>query len=67
MLVLNFNLLGNRRRLDRTVGNQTITHAYTTPVQNIGLTFWWNFSGGKKVSVNAVQGSQSYQEVVNTR
>ena len=33
----------------------------------VGLSLRWNFSGGKKVSVKTVQGSQSYEEIVNMR
>ena len=66
-LSLDFNLLGNRRRIDNIAGDRIITHAYTTPVQMVGLSLRWNFSGGKKVSVKTVQGSQNYEEIVNMR
>ncbi len=61
-VALEFTALGNRRRLDRKVGEKTVSYKYTSPVQSIGLTVTWNFSGGKKVDVNVVDGIQEYQE-----
>ena len=58
---------GKRRRIDRMVGDQVITHAYTTPAQTATLSVFWSFSGGRKVSVRRVSGGQSYDEVVNER
>lgn len=59
---IEFTPAGNRRKLDRFVGNQTISYKYTSPVQYIGLSMTWNFAGGKKVKVNVVDGIQNYHE-----
>ena len=59
---IEFTPVGNRRKLDRFTGTQTISYKYTSPVQYIGLSMTWNFAGGKKVRVNAVDGIQDYHE-----
>lgn len=56
---------GKRRRIDRRVGNQVITHAYTTPAQTATLSVFWSFAGGRKVNVRRVGGGQSYEDIVN--
>ena len=67
-LTLTFNVLGDRRKYDRNTNGNKVTYNYTTPVQNIGLSFVWRFSGGKSVNVNAVEnGSQSFKEVKDIR
>lgn len=66
-LSLIFNALGDRRRYDRFANGNKITYNYTTPVQSIGLSLLWRFSGGKKVKVNAMEGSQDYKEVTDIR
>ena len=67
-LTLTFNALGDRRKYDRNTNSNKVTYNYTTPVQNIGLSFVWRFSGGKSVNVNAVEnGSQSFKEVKDIR
>lgn len=67
-LTLTFNALGDRRKYDRNTNDNKVTYNYTTPVQNIGLSFVWRFSGGKSVNVNAVEnGSQSFKEVKDIR
>lgn len=67
-ITLTFNALGNRRKMDRMVGDTMITDRYTQPVQNIGLQIVWRFSGGKSVNVNAVEsGSQSFSEIRDNR
>lgn len=66
-MALSGNVAGKRRRIDRMVGDQVITHAYTTPAQTATLSVFWSFSGGRKVSVRKVSGSQSYEEIVNER
>ena len=67
-LTLTFNALGDRRKYDRYANGNKITYNYTTPVQNIGMSFVWRFSGGKSVNVNAVEnGSQSFKEVKDIR
>ena len=67
-LTLTFNALGDRRKYDRNTNGNKVTYNYTTPVQNIGLSFVWRFSGGKSVNVNAVEnGSQSFKEVKDIR
>lgn len=65
---LTFNAIGDRRRYDRYANGHHITYDYTTPVQQIGLSFTWNFSGGKNVKVNAVEnGSQTFREIKDIR
>ncbi len=67
-LTLTFNALGDRRKYDRYANGNKITYNYTTPVQNIGISLVWRFSGGKSVNVNAVEnGSQSFKEVKDIR
>ena len=67
-LTLTFNVLGDRRKYDRNTNGNKVTYNYTTPVQNIGLSFVWRFSGGKSVNVNAVEnGSHSFNEVKDIR
>lgn len=63
-----FNAIGDRRRYDRYANGHHITYDYTTPVQQIGLSFTWKFSGGKNVKVNAVEnGSQTFREIKDIR
>ena len=64
---LNFNALGNRRRYDRNANGNTISYHYTTPVQSIGLSVRWRFSGGKKVQVSATEGMQGYKDIKDIR
>ena len=66
-VALSGNIAGKRRRIDRTVGDRIITHAYTTPAQTATLSVFWSFSGGRKVSVRRISGSQNYEEIVNER
>ena len=67
-LTLTFNALGDRRKYDRNANGNRVTYNYTTPVQNIGLSLVWRFSGGKSVNVNAVEnGSQNFKEVKDIR
>lgn len=67
-LTLTFNALGDRRKYDRSANGNKITYNYTTPVQNIGISLVWRFSGGKSVNVKAVEnGSQSFKEVKDIR
>lgn len=47
-IAVDFTALGNRRKLDRMAGTQKVTYKYTSPVQYIGVSVAWNFSGGKK-------------------
>ncbi|MDR0973712.1 MAG: outer membrane beta-barrel protein [Prevotellaceae bacterium] len=59
-----FNALGDRRKYDRFANGSKITYDFTTPVQNVGISIVWKFSGGKQVNVNAVEsGSQNYKEI----
>ena len=52
----------------RYANGNKVTYNYTTPVQNIGISLVWRFSGGKSVNVNAVEnGSQSFKEVKDIR
>ena len=68
LLTLTFNALGDRRKYDRNANGNRVTYNYTTPVQNIGLSLVWRFSGGKSVNVNAVEnGSQNFKEVKDIR
>ena len=67
-LTLTFNALGDRRKYDRYANGNKVTYNYTTPVQNIGISLVWRFSGGKSVNVNAVEnGSQNFKEVKDIR
>lgn len=66
-VAVDFTALGNRRKLDRRVGNTTVSYEYTTPVQYVGLSVVWNFFGGKRVNVNVVDGIQDYREIKDNR
>lgn len=54
-----FDALGNRRHLDRQIGNVSTCFKHTNPVQSIGIRLAWNFSGGKKVKVRTTEGEQA--------
>ena len=63
-LTLTFNALGDRRKYDRQANGCTITYDYTTPVQSIGISLQWKFSGGKNQKYNVVNNSsQDYEEI----
>lgn len=67
-LTLSFNALGDRRKYDRYANGTKVTYNYTSPVQNVGVSVIWRFSGGKSVNVNAVEnGSQNFKEVKDIR
>ncbi len=66
-VALDFTPLGNRRKLDRQAGANKVSYKYTTPVQYVGFSLTWNFSGGKKVDVNVVDGIQDYHETKDNR
>ncbi len=64
-LTLSFTALGDRRRVDRQTNGITVTYNYTTPVQSIGISVRWKFSGGKSNNFNVIKnGSQYYDEIV---
>lgn len=62
-LSLDFVAFGKRRVLDRQLSGTLINRKDITPVQKIGLTVLWKFSGGKNVRVNALNGIQDYHEI----
>lgn len=65
---LDFTALGNRRKLTRQIGENKVTYKYTSPVQLIGATLTWHFSGGKKMrKVEAIDGIQDYKEIKDFR
>ncbi|MFG6409906.1 MAG: hypothetical protein K1V92_02480, partial [Bacteroides acidifaciens] len=66
-VALDFTPLGNRRKLDRQAGANKVSYKYTTPVQYVGFSLTWNFSGGKNVDVNVVEGIQNYHETKDNR
>lgn len=66
-VTLNFTAWGNRRELDRRTANNLVSYKYTTPVQSVGFSVVWNFSGGKKVNVNVVEGIQGYHETKDAK
>lgn len=67
-LSLTFDAFGQRRKYDRRANGTTVSYDYTTPVQNVGISLVWNFSGGKSVNVNAVeQGTQNFKEIKDVR
>ncbi len=66
-IAVDFTPIGNRRKLDRYAGMNKVSYKYTTPVQYVGLSFTWNFSGGKQVNVNVVEGIQDYHETKDNR
>lgn len=49
--------------LDRQLSGTLINRKDITPVQKIGLTVLWKFSGGKNVRVNTLNGMQDYHEI----
>lgn len=66
-IALDFTPAARRRKLDRMAGASKVSYSYTTPVQYFGLSFVWNFSGGKKVDVNVTEGIQDYHETRDSR
>lgn len=66
-IAVDFTPFGNRRKLDRYAGRNMVSYKYTTPVQYVGLSFTWNFSGGRQVDVNVVEGIQNYHETKDIR
>ncbi|MDE6843833.1 MAG: hypothetical protein K2J24_09950, partial [Muribaculaceae bacterium] len=66
-IAVEFTPAGIRRRLDRQSGMNIISYKYTTPVQNIGLSLIWNFSDGKELNVDVVDGIQDYRETKDNR
>lgn len=66
-IAVDFTPIGNRRKLDRYAGMNKVTYKYTTQVQYVGLSLTWNFSGGKQVNVNVVDGIQDYHETKDNR
>lgn len=60
---LQVDMLGNRRRLDRQVGDILTRYSYTTPVQMLGMGLSWHFASKRQVQVEATQGQQQYQEI----
>lgn len=66
-IAVDFTPIGNRRKLDRYAGMNKVSYKYITPVQYVGLSFTWNFSGGKQVNVNVVDGIQDYHETKDNR
>ncbi len=63
-LRISFSALGDRRKYDRQANGRTITYDYTTPVQSVGISLHWKFSGGKNQKYNVVNsGSQNYEEI----
>ena len=67
-LRISFTALGDRRKYDRQANGRTITYDYTTPVQSIGISLHWKFSGGKDQKYNVVNsGAQGYDEIKDKR
>lgn len=66
-VAIDFSPLGNRRKLDRSTGAEKVTIKYITPVQYIGLSLTWNFSGGKDVDVDVVDGIQDYHPTIDNK
>ena len=66
-IAVDFTPVGNRRKLDRYAGRNRVSYKYTTPVQYVGISFTWNFSGGRQVDVNVVEGIQNYHEIKDNR
>lgn len=66
-IAVDFTPIGNRRKLDRYAGMNKVSYKNTTPVQYVGLSFTWNFSGGRQVNVNVVDGIQDYHETKDNR
>ena len=64
---LDFTAFANRRKIDKKAGEEVQTIKFTSPAQFIGLTVKWNFSGGKKVNVDVVDGIQDYNEIKEKR
>lgn len=64
---VNFTALGNRRKQDCMAGAHKVSYQYTSPAQYMGVSIAWNFSGGKKVNVDVVDGIQDYHETKDNR
>lgn len=66
-VAVEFTPIGNQRKLDRQVGMKKVSYKNTSPVQYVGLSLTWNFSGGKQVDVNVVDGLQDYNKTKDDR
>lgn len=66
-MAVDFTPIGNRRKLDKQFGINKVSYKYTTPVQYVGLSVTWSFSGGKKVDVDVIDGIQDYHETKDNR
>ena len=64
-MAVDFTPIGNGRKIDRRIGEKRISYRYTSPVQHVGLSLTWRFSGGKKVKVNVVEGIQEHIETTD--
>lgn len=64
-VAVDFTPIGNGRKIDRRIGEKRISYRYTSPVQHVGLSLTWRFSGGKKVKVNVVEGIQEHIETTD--
>lgn len=62
---VNFTALGNRRKLVTDLGSTILTYRYTSPVQRIGVSAVWSFSGGKKVKINTIESIQEFEETID--
>ena len=64
-VAVDFTPIGNGPKIDRRIGEKTISYPYTSPVQHVRLSLTWRFSGGKKVKVNVVEGIQEHVETTD--
>lgn len=63
LMALTFIAAGRNRHLDRQLNTTLISDQWRTPLQAVGLRVNWNFSGGRHVNVNSVEGGQRYEEL----
>lgn len=61
---LTFTALGNKRHLDRQLGNMLVSYRYTLNEQSVGLHLTWKFSQGRQVNKNSItKGEQNYHDI----
>ena len=54
--------LGRNRQIDRQIDERLICYKYCTSLQQLGIRVVWNFSGGRRVKVGAIEGGQRFDE-----
>lgn len=61
---LSFTAFGNKRHLDRQVGDMHVCYKYTMSEQSVGIHLAWRLTHGKSMNkTSIVSGEQTYQDI----